>query len=153
MTDSTVNIVVSAIIENLKGEILLVKRSPHKIYPDLWEDVGGGVEEKEKPEQAILREIAEETGITNIEIIKPLTVFHFFHGGKKNSENEIVGITYWCKTKNEKITLSDEHAEFKWVLPEEALNFPIHEALKKILRDFYAQEEILNKKINSIDSR
>lgn len=153
MSNSTVNVVVSAIIENSKGEILLAKRSPHKIYPDLWEDVGGGVEAKETPEDAILREIAEETGITNFEIVKPLTLFHFFHGGIKDSENEIVGITFWCKTNEDKVTLSDEHLEYRWVTPEEALTFPIHKALMKVLSETYFQKEIQSETIDSVDLR
>lgn len=149
----TVHVVVSAVIENSKGEILLAKRSPNKSYPNLWEDVGGGVEVKEKPEDALLREIKEETGITDIEIIKPLTVFHFFHDGMKDEDNEILGISYWCKTNTDKVTLSDEHCDYKWLAPEEAITFPIHKALKKLLREVFVQEKALKEKIDSISLR
>ena len=153
MSEPTVHIVVSAIIENTNGEILLAKRSPHKAYPDLWEDVGGGVESKEHPEHALLREIKEETGITDIEIIKPLTIFHFFHNGLKDEDNEIIGISYWCKTNSDEVTLSDEHCEYKWLTHEEAINLPIHEALKKLLGEVFVQERALKEKIDSINLR
>ena len=145
---ASVSVVVSAVIENSEGKILLAKRSPDKAYPDLWEDVGGGLEPNEKPEDGLLREIREETGLSDIEIVKPLTVFHFFHGGKKDTENEIVGISYWCRTKTNEIILSDEHIEYRWVSPKEAVKYPLHEALRKLICEIFLQEKALEERIS-----
>ena len=65
-------IIVSAIIENGKGEILIGKKHPNKgVYLDAWHIPGGGIEEGERIEEGLKREIKEET---NLEItdIQPI---------------------------------------------------------------------------------
>jgi 8-oxo-dGTP pyrophosphatase MutT (NUDIX family) len=44
---------------------------------DYWATPGGGVEQDETPEQAALREVAEETGLTDVEL-GPLVLRHRF---------------------------------------------------------------------------
>ena len=81
-------VAVAAILENHKNEILLIKRSSHLEFPDSWEDIGGRLNQSESPEEGLRREIFEETGIEDIEIIKPLTMFHVFRHNEKKAENE-----------------------------------------------------------------
>lgn len=57
--------VVAAVIRNGFGQILLAQRSlncPH--LPGYWEFPGGKMEEGENPQQALVRELQEEIGIT-----------------------------------------------------------------------------------------
>ncbi len=61
--DKKVNVVVKGIIEN-DNKILLIKRSENDpVGPNTWEFVGGKVEFHENMEEALNREIYEETGI------------------------------------------------------------------------------------------
>ncbi len=54
---------------NLKGEILLQKKTAdYKRNPSTWVLFGGKVENKEDPEDTIVREIREEIGLS----IKPI---------------------------------------------------------------------------------
>lgn len=46
-----------------KGKLLLTKRAPEKSFPGTWENSGGAVKAGETTLQAIVRELAEETGI------------------------------------------------------------------------------------------
>ena len=55
-------------------------------FPDSWEDIGGRLGPSESPEEGLRREIFEETGIKDIEIIKPLTMFHVFRHNEKKAE-------------------------------------------------------------------
>ena len=56
---------VSLIILNDKNEILLQLRDNIQSipFPNTWCNLGGGIEENEKPDEAIKREISEEIGL------------------------------------------------------------------------------------------
>lgn len=57
-------LVVAAVIENTRGEILIAQRpSHHKIAGGLWEFPGGKVEAGEDPRTCLAREIREELGV------------------------------------------------------------------------------------------
>ena len=58
----TVVIAVAALVRD--GRILLAHRHPDRAaYPDCWDLVGGHVDPDETPEQAVVRECAEEIGV------------------------------------------------------------------------------------------
>jgi A/G-specific adenine glycosylase len=57
-----------------QGRVLVQKRRMDDVWGGLWEFPGGVVEAGERPEAAVCREIAEETGLT-VEAPQPLGVF------------------------------------------------------------------------------
>ena len=124
-------VAVGAIIEhNPSGKILLLKRSETADYlPGIWEDMGGRIKQFEEPEDALRREVKEETGL-EIEILKPLAVFHDYRG-ERTAENELLIITYWCKAKSDQVILSEEHTAYRWVSPEEALELAEHVGVRR----------------------
>jgi len=153
-TKSKVMVAVAAIIENPDDEILLIKRSSDsEEYSNYWEDVGGRLKQAEAPEDGFRREIREETGLEDIEIIKPLTVFHVFRKGIKTAKNELIGISYWCKTKTTEVILSNEHCDYRWVTPKEAIDLTEHPALKNYIRIQMAEKALAQKVNQIIDSK
>ncbi|MFX0126465.1 MAG: NUDIX domain-containing protein [Candidatus Hodarchaeota archaeon] len=134
---------IGAIIEHNKtGKILFLRRSPQSDYsPNIWDDVGGRMRQFERAEETLQREIVEETGITEITIIKPLVVSHYFRG-EKITENEMIVITYWCKTAIEKVRLSKEHDSFKWFTPDRALSLINDTALKRNITRFIEERNL-----------
>ena len=56
--------VVSAVIFNQKAEVLLVKHKKHGV----WVYPGGHLEKNESPDEGVLREVKEETGLI-VEIV------------------------------------------------------------------------------------
>lgn len=46
-----------------EGRVYIQKRRPDDVWPGLWEFPGGGIEAGETPEQAVVREYVEETGV------------------------------------------------------------------------------------------
>ena len=45
------------------GSVLLTRNSPHGPHPGVWNLPGGGIEHDEHPRDAVVRELAEETGL------------------------------------------------------------------------------------------
>ena len=132
-------VATGAIIENSKtGKILLLKRSEEKDFSaGIWEYITGRLNQFEEPIDGLRREIMEEAGI-EVEVIKPISVFHIFRG-EETAENELVGIMYWCKTDSEEIKISDEHSSYKWVEAGEALRIiekpGMQEDIKAFIRE------------------
>jgi 8-oxo-dGTP diphosphatase len=114
-------VAVGAVIEHAPtGRILLMQRASTADYaPGLWEDLTGRMKQFEEPEDALRREVREETGL-EIDVVKPIKVFHLYRG-ERTAENELVGIVYWCITQTDRVVLSHEHQDYRWVPPYDAL--------------------------------
>jgi 8-oxo-dGTP diphosphatase len=56
-------LVVAAALVDADGRVLVAQRPPDKTLGGLWEFPGGKVEPGERPEAALIRELAEELGI------------------------------------------------------------------------------------------
>jgi 8-oxo-dGTP diphosphatase len=108
-------IAVKAIIKNSEGKILVLKRSEsddHK--PNVWETVGGGMDQAETPQTALVREVFEETGLT-VSVSRPFNVFTF----KKDNGEFKIGITFECIYESGEVVLSHEHSDYRWIRPED----------------------------------
>jgi 8-oxo-dGTP diphosphatase len=132
-------VAVGAMIEHEPSRtILLAKRADTADYlPGIWEDIGGRIKQFEEPEDALRREVKEETGL-DIEIMKPLAVFHDYRG-QRTAENELLIITYWCKVRSTQVVLSNEHSAYQWVSPEEALELTEHIGVRMDIQAWIAE--------------
>jgi len=108
-------IAVKGIIQRDDGKILVLKRSERDDHkPNVWETVGGGMDAEESPQEALLREIHEETGLT-VNVLEPFNVFTF----KKDNGEFKVGITFVCEYVHGDVLLSEEHSAYQWINPHE----------------------------------
>ena len=94
---------VSALIFDETGRVLLFKHTYRKFE---WGIPGGGLEYKEQPPDAMVREFHEETGM-QIEVIRLLKVA---------SANEFphLGIVYLCKITDGEFKASHEVSEMRY---------------------------------------
>ncbi|MEC0092336.1 NUDIX hydrolase [Paenibacillus macquariensis] len=116
--DNKIVVVVKGVIEN-KGKILILKRSDiDEIDAGVWETVGGKIDFGEELEDALTREVKEETGIV-VNIEKLLYATTFF----TNPNRKVVLMTYLCRTTDDQIILSDEHSDYLWVTRSELYNY------------------------------
>ncbi len=104
--------VTCAIIRNEDDEVLVVQRGEKTDHPFKWEFPGGKLKDRETEEECIVREIREELSMEVIICRKSEPVAHDY-GHKK-----ITLIPFICDTLDELPVLS-EHADFKWVSPED----------------------------------
>jgi len=115
-------VAVGAVIEqsSTKKVLLLQRHATLDWHPGEWEVEYGRIDQFEDPEAGLHREIAEETGITDLTVGPILRVWHIYRG-PQTAENDLIGITYACQTRTQQVTLSAEHQAYKWVTVEEAL--------------------------------
>src|SRR3989344_8787288 len=135
-------VAAGAVIElNSTGKILILQRSPKlDWHPSEWEICYGRIDQFEDVETGLKRELFEELGLKEVDIVKILRVWHIFRGSKK-ATNELVGITYHCRSSNKNVKLSKEHTNFQWLKPEKAIKLIINKGIKDDLKVFIRKYE------------
>lgn len=109
-------IVSKGIIFNpkLKRVLLLQRCSTDDTGAGTWENAGGNIEEGETPEAAIIREIREETGLTDITVERVAYVAMLPH-------KPVLIIVYLCLTESESVIISAEHDAYLWADKDDCL--------------------------------
>ncbi|HEY9347920.1 MAG TPA: NUDIX domain-containing protein [Inquilinus sp.] len=105
------------------GRILLGRRTPQRrSYPDCWDVLGGHLEAGETPEQALVREVQEEAGVTPLRhrLVATLPDLDPVRNGE--ARYHVFVVTGW--TGGEPRMLGDEHSELRWIPIEEAVRLP-----------------------------
>ncbi len=111
-------IVVGALILNKKGEILLV--SSHK-WGNLFGVPGGKVKYGENIENALKREIKEETGL-RIKVIKLVILLESIFSKEYKKKQHMIFLDYLCRTGSSTVKLDKrELQEYRWIKPTKAL--------------------------------
>lgn len=125
--------VVAALIWD-KNKFMICQRPLHKARGLLWEFVGGKVESGETKEQALIRECQEELAIT-------ISVGDVFMDVIHEYPDLTVHLTLLNATIAEGVPQKLEHADIKWITPNEIPDYEFcpadEEILKKITRAYY----------------
>ena len=102
--------VVDAILINNR-KILLIKRAAHLSNGSKWAIPGGFLDRDETCEQAVLRELKEETGLSG----KIVKLFKIVDSPKrKNEERQNVAFVYQIKTEGRIKPDPEEVTEARW---------------------------------------
>lgn len=122
--------------------LLLHYPSNSKSEKEYWDLPKGHIEKGEKEVDTVRREVWEETGLGDIEIIdgfKEINEYFFKFGGKTIFKTVIF---YLAEVKTKDIKISSEHIGYKWLPQGAAIEALTFENAKKILRK---ANEFLNK--------
>lgn len=142
---------VVALIVNQFNEVLILNRLGRGDY---WGLPQGGIDAKEGAEQAVHREIFEETGIKHAKVIGRFDNIcsyvwpkHYTNSGYKGQRQTLFILRYYGERNNIKID-KYEHKAYKWVNIKDLINSvsPIHKTnyelfLKKYWEIIYKHEK------------
>lgn len=125
-------VIASAIVISSDGYILMGQKDPAKggVYSEFWHIPGGGIDEGESLEDAVIREVREEVGLTVMpEQLKQVPIV-----GEGQTTKVIDGERVWCKMKfnrfevrldqpaaelSSQVQPGDDLVELTWFSPEE----------------------------------
>jgi|SRR5665647_972104 len=108
-----ISLVAKCFILNSSGKILALKRANTvSIRPGEWDLPGGMIDYRENPNEAIVREIIEETGITT-NSCKVVFV------STEQSPAYILTFFYVTHVENETVQISAEHTDYRWISVDE----------------------------------
>jgi len=127
-------------MKEVSAGIIIFKEKPKREYLLLhyqaghWDFPKGNLEKKETNEEAARRELEEETGIKNVEMLNGFEQEITYFYKKKGQLVHKTAIFFLGKIKDEKIKLSNEHKNYKWQTYEEALNTLTYDNAKELLK-------------------
>lgn len=100
------------------GRVLLCRRPPGRAMAGLWEFPGGKVEAGETPEQALIRELAEELGLT----VRPACLAPYVFASHAYPGFHLLMPLYLCR-RWEGVPVPREGQELRWVHPAELADY------------------------------
>lgn len=118
--------IVSAVLISDDNKILLGKVREGGVYPDCWHIPGGGVDDGEDKETALIREIMEEVGIdikgTPIKLLSDTDTGEAVKVDKDAVEEMLIKMHFNVyqvdldkKSQDIIVSLDDDLREYKWV--------------------------------------
>ena len=113
-------LVVAVALVDADDRVLLAQRPEGKQLAGLWEFPGGKVEPGERPEQALMRELAEELGIeVKAPCLAPLTFASHAY-----DEFHLLMPLFICR-KWQGLVQAREGQALKWVKPKALRDYPM----------------------------
>lgn len=114
---SLIRVVTAVIIDNKGEKILVAQRAETASHPGKWTFIGGKVEPGESPEEALRREVDEETGL-KIRVGKLLGLAEVDYRNYGRPSHQI--LYYEARILNGVAKLLPEiHQDIKWVRVED----------------------------------
>src|SRR5258707_15864008 len=137
-TSARLVLVAACALIDPDGRVLIAERPPGKAMAGLWEFPGGKVESGERPEETVIRELAEELGIE----VKEPCLAPFAFASHSYPDFHLLMPLYVCR-RWEGTPQAREHAAIKWVRPKDMGEYPMPAAdlpLVPMLRDLLLKD-------------
>ena len=134
------------------GAVVFIKKEEQTKYLLLnyaarhWDFVKGNVEPNETEKETVLRELKEETGITDATFIESFkeTIAYFYRRQGLTVHKEVV--FFIIETHTEKVELSFEHVGYIWLDYKQAMEKLTFKNAKDVLQkahDFLKKQKII----------
>jgi 8-oxo-dGTP diphosphatase len=128
---------IYAVLRNEKGEFLLLRRSENShSNPGKWDLPGGKLIRGEPLEEAVVREVWEETGISIVPgEIAGYATFEL-------PDKKVIAVVYDGGYLIAEVNLSDEHIEHTWISLDSILELDtLPEHFKEFFKRFAAENK------------
>lgn len=128
--DAQALVTQAVFLVNSQHEMLIIQ------LPDgRWQLPGGKLHHQETWSDGIRREIAEETNINDVNIVRVLFVDNWH-----TASNDYYRTYFLCTTMAQDITLSSDHCRYKWINKNTDLSFFTftHETVKEHISTFFS---------------
>ena len=126
-------VIVAALVNDGDKYLFLKQNKTDGAYPDMLVIPGGGLELGENPDDAMRRELLEETNIT----VKNLKPFNFDTAIRdyKGDVYQLIFLQYTAEYGDGEPKAGSDAKELVWVDKKDLENQPINEAAMKLLKD------------------
>jgi len=121
------------------GRVLLIRRGKEPLY-GRWVVPGGTVELGETLEQAVVREMEEETGLV-VEPLEVLTVFDRIHREGGRILYHYVIVDFLCEWRSGEARAASDALEAAWARPEDLPRFDLPQKALEVVLDAFARRE------------
>lgn len=127
---------VGAMILNKEDKFLLVKT--HK-WNHKYGIPGGKIDIGESCEQALVREIKEETGleVTDVQFV---TYYDSVFSDEFYKPSHMILLNYTCRTEQSTVELNEEAQTYKWATLSEAQEMDLNDPTRKLVAHVYEQQ-------------
>lgn len=115
--------------------MLIVKRSAEmNFYPNMWNGVGGFLDDQKSLEEKVHEELSEELGIAAEQIVS-IRCGQIFHDTQPQYRKTWIIHPVLVVVTTDRITLDWEAAEYRWIRPDELPNFVIIPSFSKVVEN------------------
>lgn len=112
-----IRVVAGVLIE--RGRVMVARRTPGQSFAGCWEFPGGKVDPGESPEEALVRELHEEVGITVAVGIR------YDRAQAEHGSGRVLEITFYLVRRESGEPQPIEVAEVAWWGPEQLRTGPV----------------------------
>jgi mutator protein MutT len=118
-----------------EGRVLLIRRGKQPLY-GRWVVPGGTVELGEPLEEALVREMREETGL-EVEPLELLTVFDRIQREGARVLYHYVIVDYLCRWRSGEARAGSDALEVAWAAPEELEQYDLPAKALEVVQDAF----------------
>ena len=138
MTQRFPEATVGALVVRSNGDVLIVRSNK---WNNKYTVPGGHIEIGERAEDAIKREVKEETGL-DVEVEKLLVVQQAIYPRFYHKHEHFLFMDYVCRSQNSDVNLDGRELQsYTWISPKEALKLDIEEYTRNFVLAYILYQE------------